>query len=218
MFTGIVQALGSLAAVADTGAGKRLTVALAELADAPIQPGDSVCVCGVCLTVTEIGGGKAAFDVVGETLRRTTLGGKSTGAQVNLELSLRGDSFVGGHFVQGHVDALGKVAAIKKDAGDWRITIEVPADAIAAIIPKGSVAIDGVSMTVAEVSGNSFTVAVIPTTLKLTTLGALAAGDGVNIETDILARTVVHYLKNIGKSANGSAGVTMEKLRERGFA
>jgi len=229
MFTGLVQALGILLVSTDSDAGKRLTVSLAELADAPIQPGDSVCVSGVCLTVVKVANGNVHFDVVTETLRRSTLGVKKVQDRVNLELSLRGDSFVGGHFVQGHVDAMASVAAVNKDPGDWRITFQVPDEVIPFIIPKGSVAVDGVSMTIADVKVNKFTLAVIPTTLHKTTLSNLEVGDKVNVETDILARTVVHYLQNIranmpAQSSLASAPtppaestLTVSKLRELGL-
>jgi len=230
MFTGIVQALGIVLVAAETAAGKRLTVSLAELADAPITAGDSVCVSGVCLTVVKKANGAAHFDVVTETLKHTTLGQKIPQDRVNLELSLRGDSFVGGHFVQGHVDAVGTVVGVKQDPRDWRLTIQVPAGAGRHIIPKGSVTVEGVSMTVAEVGdkGNTFTLAVIPTTLEKTTLSGQVVGDKVNIETDILARTVVHYLEQMhavdgaGRAGHGGPGVkdgvTLSKLRELGLA
>jgi riboflavin synthase alpha subunit len=224
MFTGLVQALGILLVSADTDAGKRLTVSLAELADAPIQPGDSVCVSGVCLTVVKCANGNVHFDVITETLRRSTLGLKKVQDRLNLELSLRGDSFVGGHFVQGHVDAMATVAAVTKDPRDWRIVFQVPDEIIPYIVPKGSVAVDGVSMTIAEAKGNKFTLAVIPTTLERTTLSSLEVGDKVNVETDILARTVVHYLQNIRMNPAAERGstphgdpITVSKLRELGM-
>jgi len=227
MFTGIVQALGILIASAPTAAGKRLTVSLAELADAPIVPGDSICVSGVCLTATKVANGNVTFDVITETLERSTLGGKQIADRVNLELSLQPKSFVGGHFVQGHVDAIGTVKAIQAKAEDWRLTVEMPAEIIPYLVPKGSVAIDGVSMTIAEVKDRTFTLAVIPTTLERTTLSSLAVGHSVNIETDIIARTVVHWLrlqtgKEPGAGAAGQTGapggVTLAKLIEHGFA
>jgi riboflavin synthase len=218
MFTGLVQALGIVLASTDIDAGKRLTVSLAELIDAPIQPGDSICVSGVCLTVVKRANGNLQFDVITETLNRTSLGQKKSQDRVNLELSLRPDSFVGGHFVQGHVDALATVAALKEDAADWRITFAVPAEIMMYLVPKGSVAVDGVSMTIAEVGQNSFTLAVIPTTLERTTLSALRPGDQVNVETDILARTVVNWL-NLTKNATPitvAAPDTLSGLRELG--
>ena len=229
MFTGIVQALGILLVSSETDAGKRLTVSLAELNDAKIEPGDSVCVSGVCLTVVKRANGSVHFDVISETLRRSTLGSKKVQDRVNIELSLQPNSFVGGHFVQGHVDAVAKVVEVKKDPKDWRITFEVPQDVSAYLVPKGSVAVDGVSMTIAEVKSggsgrnNRFTLAVIPTTLERTTLSSLEVGDAVNVETDILARTVVNYLQNIRGEANHTnaaapSTLTVAKLKDLGMA
>lgn len=219
MFTGIVQALGILIAISDTASGKRLTVSLAELADAKIMPGDSVAVNGVCLTATKIANGNVTFDVVTETLKRSSLGRKNVADRVNLELSLTPTTPIGGHFVQGHVDALGTVRNIQSTPEDWRITVELPPETMVYVVPKGSVAIDGVSMTIAAVEGNTFTLAVIPTTLERTTLSALRVGDVVNIETDILARTVVHFLQ-LQQSGNApkGGGLTLAKLIENGFA
>ncbi len=222
MFTGLVQALGILSRVSQPGIGKRFTVSLSELAHAAIKPGDSICMNGVCLTVVTIANGNVQFDVITETLNRSTLGEKQIEDRLNLELSLRPDSYLGGHFVQGHVDAVGCVTAIQSQTENWRITIEVPTEHMAAIVPKGSIAIDGVSMTIAEVENNRFTIAVIPTTLHNTTLGHLKVGDRVNIETDILARTVVHWLNLQRQTRSVSAssptgGITMEKLIESGF-
>ena len=207
MFTGIVQALGIVLVAADAPAGKRLTVSLAELVDAPISPGDSVCVSGVCLTVVKKCNGNLHFDVISETLSRSTLGSKKAQDRVNLELSLRADSFVGGHFVQGHVDAVATVIAVNPDPHDWRITFQLPPESGRFIVPKGSIAVDGVSMTIAEAGCNGaslqgsgpdrFTLAVIPTTLERTTLSGLSVGDQVNVETDVLTRTVVHYLERM---------------------
>ncbi len=198
MFTGLIQALGIVLAVTDIPAGKRLTVSLAELIDAPINPGDSISVSGVCLTVVKRANGNLQFDVITETLNRTSLGKKIPQDRVNLELSLRPDSFVGGHFVQGHVDAVATVAAVQTHPGDWRISFTVAPEVLPFLVPKGSVAVDGVSMTIADVANNAFTLAVIPTTLERTTLSALKVGDLVNVETDILARTVIHALRAEG--------------------
>lgn len=220
MFTGIVQALGRIQVAAETAAGKRLTVSLGALAGAKIAHGDSVCVSGVCLTAVSSEGGVAHFDVITETLKHSTLGARKTQDRVNLELSLRGDSFVGGHFVQGHVDAVGKVVQIQGHRQDWRITFQVPAANMPCIVPKGSIAVDGVSMTIAETKGDTFTLAIIPTTLEMTTLAGLKVGDQVNVETDILARTVVHYLELMrgGAGAGGKPPLTLAKLQELGMA
>ena len=206
MFTGIVQALGTIQAAAQTETGRRLVVTLGELAGAKIAHGDSVCVSGVCLTAVSCEEGSVQFDVIAETLKCSTLGGRKVNDRVNLELSLRGDSFVGGHFVQGHVDAVGKIVRLQENRQDWRITFQVPAANIPFIVPKGSIAVDGVSMTIAETKDDTFTLAIIPTTLQKTTLAALRVGDHVNVETDILARTVVHYLQLMGGSGAGGAG------------
>ena len=175
--------------------------------------------------------GSVHFDVVSETLHRSTLGSKVPQDRVNLELSLRADSFVGGHFVQGHVDGVARVVAVHPDAKDWRITFQATPSCVAYIVPKGSIAVDGVSMTIAEVSKDHFTLAVIPTTLERTTLSALRPGDTVNLETDILAHTVVHYLQamqqpgvplsrpGITQVSHGPAdGISVAKLRELGLA
>jgi riboflavin synthase len=200
-------------------------VALADLAQAPIALGDSVCISGVCLTMTHLAAGQASFDVIAETLRRSTLGAKQVSDRLNLELSLKPNSFLGGHFVQGHVDAVGTVVDLRDRPEDWRITFEIPAEQTLYIAPKGSVAVDGVSMTVAEVTDRTFTLAVIPTTLQRTTLAALRRGAQVNVETDILARTVVHYLRQMARIGGGGAGkplagpgVSLEKLVAAGLA
>ena len=221
MFTGIVQALGTIQVATPTEAGKRLTVSLGELAAAKIAHGDSVCVSGVCLTVVSCQAHTVQFDVIAETLRQSTLGGKKSQDPVNLELSLRGDSFVGGHFVQGHIDAVGRVVQLQEKRQDWRITFQVPTANMPFIVPKGSIAVDGVSMTIAETKDDTFTLAIIPTTLEKTTLAALRVGDQVNVETDILARTVVHYLELMRGGMPGGAGkpsITLAKLQELGMA
>lgn len=220
MFTGIVQSLGTLTAATTTAAGKRLTVALGDLTSAPIVPGDSVCVSGVCLTVTSLSQGQATFDVITETLRHSTLGQKRVSDRLNLELSLQPASYLGGHFVQGHVDTLGTLVNLQAKPEDWRPTFEVPTEFIAYIAPKGSIAVDGVSMTIASVTDRTFTLAVIPTTLERTTLASLKLGDQVNVETDILARTVIHYLRHTARSGAEApaATLTLEKLIAAGLA
>jgi len=218
MFTGIVQALGTLTAITSTSAGKRLTIALNELSSAPITLGDSVCISGVCLTATSLTQGLATFDVITETLNHSTLGQKRIGDRVNLELSLQPTSYLGGHFVQGHVDTLGKLVALDARPEDWRPTFEVPPEFIAYIAPKGSIAVDGVSMTIAQVTDRTFTLAVIPTTLARTTLAQLKLGDMVNVETDMLARTVIHYLQHAQQTGATTPALTMEKLMAAGLA
>lgn len=168
--------------------------------------GDSISISGVCLTVAaEVGTGPMRFDVVSETLSKTMLGRLREGAEVNLEHACRADSLLGGHIVQGHVDGVGRVSEVREDPADWRIEIELDEELMPYIVPKGSVCVDGVSLTVAQVGKRSFGVALIPTTLELTTLSVLRAGDSVNIETDVVAKTVVNYLKIIHRRDAESA-------------
>ena len=195
MFTGLVQRVGTVAELSPTDRGARLVVDLGGWSHAP-SPGDSISVSGCCLTVAGgVEGGRAAFDVVTETLARTTLGDRRPGDRVNLEHAVRADTLMGGHFVQGHVDALGDVVGVRDDPEDWRLEVAPGPDAMPCVAPKGSITIEGVSLTIASVGGDRFDVALIPTTLELTTLGSLRAGDRVNLETDIIARTVVSYLE-----------------------
>lgn len=164
--------------------------------------GDSICVMGVCLTVaTEPGTqgtspGVLVFDAVRETLTKTTLGLLRPGQNVNLEHAVTASTLMGGHFVQGHVDATGLVVDVQR-GDDWRVTVEPPHELMAAMIPRGSVCLDGVSLTLARTTDRTITVALIPTTLAKTTLGALNAGDRVNIEADMLAKAVVGVVRNL---------------------
>jgi len=192
MFTGIVQSIGRIAHVASQGDGLRLAVDLGihEIADVAI--GDSVCVNGCCLTVVAIHGASLDFDVSAETLRCTT--GLDRIGDVNVELALRLSDRLGGHLTSGHVDGVGTVtrfAAIAGDAGgSWLLEVEAPAALARFIAPKGSIAIDGVSLTVNEVAGARFAVNLIPHTLAVTTLKRLDVGAAVNLEVDLVARYV----------------------------
>jgi riboflavin synthase len=185
MFTGIVQEVGTVAAFD----GSRLVVAAPETAtDAAI--GDSVSVAGVCLTVVEAREGTLAFDVVPETLARSSLGTLEPGAELNLEPSLRVGDRLGGHFVQGHVDAVGRVRSVTPDEDGRRVWVDAPASVLGYCVEKGSIAVDGVSLTVAAFDDDGFEVALIPHTLAVTTLGRLEPGDGVNLEADVLGKVV----------------------------
>ena len=198
MFSGIIDAIGEVESSTGTSAGRRLTVrARGYWGD--VSEGASIAIDGVCLTVAGVSGDAASFDVISETLRRTTLGDLAPGGRVNLQKSLAVGDRVDGHFVQGHVDAVATVVKIEHDPSDVRWWFAPDAAALPYIIPKGGVAIDGISLTVVSVTEGMFDVALIPTTLERTTLGAKAAGDRVNIETDILARTVVNYLQSMGR-------------------
>ena len=187
MFTGIVQAVGTVARIEAHGGDVRLSVDAGAL-DAELAAGDSLCVYGVCLTVMQCDGRTYSFDVSGETLSLTTLGALRAGDAVNLEPALRLSDRLGGHLVSGHVDGRGRVLAIEPDARSQRWTFEVPAALSRYIAAKGSVCIDGVSLTVNEVGENRFGVNLIPLTVEVTTFRTRQAGDAVNIEVDLIAR------------------------------
>jgi riboflavin synthase len=197
MFTGIVQTRGYVAALDRNAFGVRLAIDPRgwKPRGAELLKGDSVCVSGVCLTLVEFSPRGLEFDVIAETLAKTTLGGLAVGSEVNLEPSLTANTPMGGHFLQGHVDGVGTIINVLATPAQYRITVAPPAEMMDYIIPKGSVSIDGVSLTLASVGKNDFDVALIPTTLEMTTLGDAKAGDRVNLEADILAKTIVHYLR-----------------------
>jgi riboflavin synthase len=193
MFSGIVQVLGSVAEVQSRPPGVRLMVQAGAVSDAA-RIGDSVAVNGCCLTVVECGGDRLAFDAGAETLSRTNLGQLALGSAVNLEAPLRMGDQLGGHFVTGHVDAVGTLDR-RIDEGDWSTCwFRVPPRLTRQMASKGSVAVDGVSLTLVEVEAERFSVALIPHTLQATTLGRLQPGGAVNIETDLLAKYVERAL------------------------
>ena len=228
MFTGIVQAKGRVVEVRPHPFGVRLRVdRSAWRPPRGYQPehGDSICVSGVCLTVTEASGDLLAFDVIAETLSRTTLGSLAEGDEVNLEPAVMADQPLGGHFMQGHVDGVGEITDVRSDEVEWRVEVRPPREVMDYLTPKGSVAIDGVSLTLAAVGEASFQVALIPTTLAMTTLAERKAGDRVNLEADMLAKTVVHHLRRMregpqrdNEEGERGEGVTMDLLRRAGFA
>lgn len=195
MFTGLVQAMGTISGIAPQGPGCTVRIDFGAWPHRP-QPGDSISVDGCCLTVVEFDGGIASFNAVRETLDRTTLGSRAVGDRVNLEHALRADALMGGHVVQGHVDGVGEVAAVRTDGGDAWIDVRPPAALMEFMVPKGSIAIDGVSLTLAAVGRETVGVALVPSTLAATTLGAMRPGRRVNIEADVLAKTVVHWMRN----------------------
>lgn len=198
MFTGLVQHVGVVERVERREGGMRLGVEMGSWGYVP-ELGASVSVDGCCLTVAAMSGGVAQFDVVAETLAKTTLGSLEAGARVNLEHALRADSLLGGHFVQGHVDGVGEVVDVQRDPSDWRMTVRVAREIAKYATPKGSICISGVSLTIARLEGDRIGVALIPTTLSETTLGELSAGDRVNVEADVLAKMVVHQLERFGR-------------------
>jgi riboflavin synthase len=191
MFTGIVETTGRLARIEPRGGDVRLMIDAGALDSGDVAIGDSIAVSGVCLTAIAIGSsGTLAFDVSTETLSRTSLGSLSVGERVNLEKALRLADRLGGHLVSGHVDGLGRVVAIEADARSQRWMFELPPELARYVATKGSIAIDGVSLTVNEVDGHRFGVNLIPHTIEVTTLGDRKVGDPVNVEVDMVARYI----------------------------
>ncbi len=189
MFTGIVEEMGSVESVTDLGDAARIAIR-GPLVTSDARPGDSVSVNGVCLTVVDLDDGQFTADVMAETLRRSSLGALTDGSSVNLERAARVDSRIGGHIVQGHVDGLATVRAVEP-AEHWTVlTFDIAPSLARYLVEKGSVTVDGVSLTVVEAGDAAFSVSLIPTTLGHTTLGGLRPGDAVNIEVDVIAKYV----------------------------
>jgi riboflavin synthase len=192
MFTGLVADVGTVARVDTTGDGVRLTVE-SRLAR-EVAEGDSVAVSGVCLTAVGVCGDRFGADVMHETLRRSSLADAATGSRVNLELALRAADRLGGHIVQGHVDGVGSVAGVREDGFARVVSIAAGSEILRYVVEKGSIAVDGVSLTVARVDGDGFDVSLIPETLARTTLATLTPGTPVNLEVDLLAKYVERLL------------------------
>jgi riboflavin synthase len=188
MFTGLVQEMGSVTAVERGADGARLTIA-GDLAR-ELSEGDSVAVNGVCLTATAVDGGSFSAEVMQETLRRSSLGAAREGSPVNLELPLRASDRLGGHVVQGHVDGIGTVRSVRDEGFARLVKIAADPGVLRYVVEKGSIAVDGVSLTVAALDGDAFTVSLIPETLERTILGAAEPGTDVNLEIDVLAKYV----------------------------
>jgi riboflavin synthase len=199
MFTGIITAMGRVSSVLEKGGDLELGIDAAALDLHRIALGDSVSVQGTCLTVTRKEGTRFYADVSRETISKTTLGARGSGSKVNLEPSLRAGEPLGGHWVSGHIDAMGKLRVLTQDARSWRMQFELPASLMRFVAPKGSICVDGVSLTVNNVGGSRFEVNVIPHTLNATTLGELRIGDSVNVEIDVIAR-YLDRLANFGKA------------------
>lgn len=197
MFTGIVQAVGRVAAIERRGGDVRLAIDSAELGLGDVVPGDSIAVAGVCLTAIELDGPRFAADVSVETLDHTTLGALRAGDPVNLEKALRLADRLGGHLVSGHVDGVGKVLDVREDARSQRWTFEAPAALARYIATKGSICIDGASLTVNEVEGARFGVNLIPHTVERTTFRVRRPGDAVNLEVDMVARYVERLMAGV---------------------
>jgi len=189
MFTGLVETMGTVAAIADQPPGKRFTINAGVSAD-DAAIGDSICINGCCLTVVSIDDKRLDFEAGDETLSCTNLGGLIVGSRVNLERSLAIGDRLGGHYVTGHVDAVGSLLQRRDDPPWSHLRFRMPAELAPQIAAKGSITIDGISLTVVDADADSFSVALIPHTLEVTTLGARTVGDRVNLETDVLAKYV----------------------------
>lgn len=216
MFTGIIQAVGEIAALQPQGGDLRLRVRTGKLDLGDVQLGDSIAVDGVCLTAVELSGDGFWADVSGETLAHTTLGACKQGVRVNLEKALTPTTRLGGHLVSGHVDGVGEVIERKTDARSERFRIRAPKELARYIAQKGSICVDGVSLTVNAVEGSVFELNIVPHTLAETTLDAYRAGSKVNLEVDLIARYLERLLQ--GDVEAGGQGLSLDFLRAHGFA
>lgn len=215
MFTGIVQALGEIATMEPRGGDLRLRVRTNTLPLEDVRLGDSIATSGVCLTVTELPGDGYWADVSLETLKFTTLGDRKPGDPVNLEKSLTPSSSMGGHIVSGHVDGVGEIRSITRDGRSWRYVVAAPEGLAKYIAHKGSITIDGTSLTVNAVSGCEFDLNIIPQTFDETVFGSYVVGTRVNLEVDVIARYLERLLQ--GDRAAEGASLSMNTLREAGY-
>lgn len=216
MFTGIIQAVGTVAAQTPSGGDQRLRIQTGKLDLGDVAIGDSIATNGVCLTVTELPGDGFWADVSRETLSLTTLGGLTAGSRVNLEKSLTPQSRLGGHIVSGHVDGLGEIVSLVEDARSWRVVVRAPDELARYIAHKGSICIDGTSLTVNAVRGGEFDLNIIPQTMAETVFGAYAPGSPVNLEVDVIARYLERLLQ--GKdAARTDGGIDWQTLADAGY-
>jgi riboflavin synthase len=213
MFTGLVETICTVKSIRPSADSTALAIDLGELAGES-KIGDSIAINGVCLTATGIEGALVSFDVSAETLAKSTLGKLRPAQQVNVERSMKATDRFAGHFVQGHIDGVATIEAIDKHGEFADVRFAAAAELLDAMVAKGSVAADGVSLTIANIDQNGFRIAIIPETLRRTTLGRARAGDCVNIETDIIVKTIKRHLENILPKTEP---LTAEKLRQLGF-
>lgn len=204
MFTGLIESVGRVADVAPSADGFRLRVATPVAGE--LHLGESVAFNGVCLTIVQTADGKADVEISPETARVTTLGRLRTGSLVNLERAMRADARIGGHFVQGHVDATGTVGEVRPEGDCRRVRIAFPMELAPFLVRKGSVAVDGISLTIADLRDESFDVQIIPYTWEHTNVHAIGAGDAVNLECDILGKYVVRFTELAGLRVSGPTG------------
>jgi riboflavin synthase len=215
MFTGIVEEIGRVTRIEQRGENRRITVS-AEHAPKKLKTGDSVAVSGVCLTAVDMETGSFSADLAPETWTRTAFSRMQEGALVNLELPMKADGRFGGHIVQGHVDGVGKVMAFERiaDSENWWLQIELPDEVEKYTVYKGSISVEGISLTVAQLEGNRCTIAVIPHTVEMTNLHSLKPGDPVNLEADLIAKYVEKMILN---KTDAEASLTVEDLVRQGF-
>ena len=213
MFTGIIEELGKIASLDKHAGGAKIKISAKIVTDKTVE-GDSIAVNGVCLTALEINADSFAADVSQETLNRSTLGNLKIGSSVNLERAVTPSTRLGGHIVQGHVDARGKFLSAKQDGDFWTVRIGFPAEIGQYLVYKGSVSVEGISLTIANLADEYFEIAVIPKTWELTNLSSLKTGDAVNLEADVIAKYVERIMLYGQKK---SEDITMEKLSKLGF-
>jgi riboflavin synthase len=214
MFTGIIEEVGQVVRIAGDNGNRRLTVSASQLAR-ELKTGDSIAVSGVCLTAVEIAPDSFAADLAEETWKRTSFSRIKKGALVNLELPMRADGRFGGHIVQGHVDGTGKFVALDQIRGgdDFWLQIEIPPELARYVIFKGSLSIEGISLTVAKIEGTRVSAAIIPHTVKMTNLKSLKPGDPLNLEVDMVAK----YVEKMIRGESVSSSLTLERLVGEGF-
>lgn len=216
MFTGIIEAALPLASVEDSGGLRRLRIDLGVLPETDsVRLGDSVAVNGVCLTIARLEGRCATFEAVPETLSRTSLGGLKAGDAVNVERALKAGARLDGHMVQGHADGLGRIERVEPAGGEWRIRVHCGEAFARQCVPKGSVCVDGISLTIAELGPDHFTVAIIPHTREITNLRHAKPGAAVNLEADVIGKYVLAHLQRMFPEKAG--GVDEALLRRAGF-
>jgi len=217
MFTGIILALGKIVAIERRAGDCRLKIDTGKLSLTDVALGDSIAVNGVCLTAVELGSHYFCADVSNETLSRTLLNSATIGTPVNLELALTPSTRMGGHIVSGHVDGIGKVIEKKADGRSFRFKFKAPDNLAKYIAEKGSICINGISLTVNEVNGAVFSVNIVPHTLQETTLGDAVAGTQVNLEVDLLARYMERLMQGEAAAKDHGSGITEELLQKSGF-
>jgi riboflavin synthase len=214
MFTGIIEEVGRVARIEQRGENRRITIA-AENVGKELKPGDSVAVSGVCLTALDIKPGSFCADLAPETWVRTSFSRIEEGARVNLELPMKADGRFGGHIVQGHVDGVGTLIALERiaDSENWWLRLELPSEVEKYTVYKGSLSIEGISLTVAALEGGVCTIAIIPHTVEMTNLNSLKPGDSVNLEADLIAK----YVEKMMTGEPAESTLTVEELVRQGF-